>query len=192
MPDTRVQSPDWRTPLLKAWRVAGAGALLAAVGAVALLALSSRMGFQSLFVRSGSMTGYAPIGSLVVARPIQPADVKVGDVILMRRQHEGRILAPVLHRVIQRDVDQEGQIVVRTKGDANPDPDLEPYVVRKPTITPVLVVPRAGYVLAALRTPAGWLGFVVLPCVLLLSVILVNLWSTPGGQDDGPVTGTSK
>ena len=169
----------WRAPLRIVWRIASIGALLLIVGGMGLLALSSWMGYQNLFVRSGSMTGYAPIGSLVVARPLQAAEIKVGDVILIRRQHEGRVMAPVLHRVIERNADKDGQTVVRTKGDANPDPDPEPYVVREPTITPVVVIPRFGFALAALRTPAGWLGLVVLPAVLLLSMALVNLWSQP-------------
>lgn len=184
MPGVRPGSSGWRALLLIVWRIASIGVLLFIVGAMGLLALSSRMGYQNLFVRSGSMTGFAPIGSLVVARPLQAADVKVGDVILMRRQHEGRTMAPVLHRVIERNVDKDGHIVVRTKGDANPNPDPEPYVVREPTITPVVVIPRLGFALAALRTPAGWLGLVVLPAVLLLSVALVRLWSPP--EDSGP------
>jgi hypothetical protein len=39
------------------------------------------------------------------------------------------------------------------------------------------VVPWLGYVLATMRTPAGWFGLVILPAVLLLSVVLVGLWS---------------
>lgn len=179
MPSVRVGLSGWRAPLRIVWRIASIGALLLIVGGMGLLALSSWMGYQNLFVRSGSMTGYAPIGSLVVARPLQAAEIKVGDVILIRRQHEGRVMAPVLHRVIERNADKDGQTVVRTKGDANPDPDPEPYVVREPTITPVVVIPRFGFALAALRTPAGWLGLVVLPAVLLLSMALVNLWSQP-------------
>lgn len=191
MVGNRTESPGWRTPLLIGWRIASTGLLLALVGVIALLAVSSWMGYQNLFVRSGSMTGFASIGSLVITRPLQPADVKVGDVILIRREQEGRILAPVLHRVIERNVD-DGQVVVRTKGDANPDPDLEPYVVRKPTLTPVMVVPRLGFVLAALQTPAGWFGLVIMPAVLLLSVLLVRLWwppeeTTSGSDDPGTI-----
>jgi signal peptidase len=176
---------SWRAPLRKAWRLAVGGVLLVVVGSLALLAVSSRMGYQNLFVRSESMTGFAPIGSLVVARPIQPRDIKVGDVILIRGQHEDKLGAPVLHRVIERNIDQESQVVVRTKGDANPDPDREPYVVREPTITPVLVVRWLGFVLALIRTPVGWLGLVVLPAVLLLSVVLVGLWSPTEEESRG-------
>lgn len=96
-------------------------------------------------------------------------------------------MTPVLHRVIERKVDNDGQIVVRTKGDANRDPDPEPYLVGQETLTPVFVVPRIGFLLATLRSPAGWLGLVVLPAVLLLSVVLVRLWSPP----DEPTLGTS-
>lgn len=185
MPEMRAGSPNWRSPLRLAGRVVGGGVLLVILGGMGLLAVSSRLGYQNLFVRSGSMTGFASIGSLVVAQPLQASDVEVGDVILLHRQHEGRPMAPVLHRVIERSVGEDGAITVRTKGDANPDPDPEPYPLPSSTITPVLVVPGLGYVLATLRSPAGWLGLIVLPAVLLLSVVLVRLWSPDDEKDPG-------
>jgi signal peptidase I len=155
--------------------LAGVACLAVAVG-VALLSLPSVTGVQSLVVRTGSMGGAAPTGSLVVGRVLDAVDVENGDVILLSRAVEDRVLEPVLHRVIERRVDESGQILVRTKGDANRAPDPGEYILRGRTLTPILVVPRLGRAVAALRTPAGWFGFVVLPTVLAGALWLRQIW----------------
>jgi signal peptidase I len=159
----------------RAWHVITTSALLGLVAALAALAFVFAFGGQVLIVRSGSMTGTASIGSGVVVRPHQAVDVAVGDVIVIQRQRDGQSLAPVLHRVIERHLD-DGEVVVRTKGDANLMPDPNPYVLRGPTLTSVLVVPGIGFALAMLRTPAVWFGVVLLPIIVFVALALVRLW----------------
>jgi signal peptidase len=133
-------------------------------------------GMRTLIVRSGSMEGTAPTGSLVLARSLDASDVEVGDVILMQREIEGRQVTPVLHRVIELRVDGLSDVIVRTKGDANPDPDPNPYELRGATYTPALIVPYVGFALATLQTPVGWFALVVLPLLLGTIVWLRALW----------------
>jgi hypothetical protein len=83
-----------------------------------------------------------------------------------------------MHRVIRRTVDADGQVIVRTKGDANPTADPVPYVLHGVTLTPVLVIPKLGFAIAFLRTPVGWLGLVELPLVLILTLFLFRLWTS--------------
>jgi signal peptidase len=149
--------------------------IMVAVGGA--FAVSNLLGYQKLIVRSGSMTGTADVGSLVVARPITAENVHVGDIILIRRERNGQALAPVLHRVIKRQVDGAGQVVIRTKGDANTAPDPEPLALRGATVTPVLIVPHLGVALAALQTPVGWFGLVVFPILATMAVDLRRLWA---------------
>lgn len=73
--------------------------LVAIVLCLALLALPGFFGYGTLVVRSGSMAKSAPVGSLVVARPLDTRDVRVGDVILVRRAG-ATASAPVMHRVV--------------------------------------------------------------------------------------------
>jgi hypothetical protein len=68
--------------------------------------------------------------------------------------------------------------MIRTKGDANTAPDPEPLALRGATVTPVLIVPHLGVVVAALQTPAGWFGLVILPIVVALSVALGRMWTS--------------
>jgi signal peptidase I len=181
-------------PLATSRRISGAGAaarrlvtrvaLLVIVAGAGAFTVSNLMGFETLTVRSASMTGTADVGSMVVARPITAGDVRVGQIILIRRERAGVALAPVLHRVIERQVDAAGQIIIRTKGDANTAADPEPLALRGPTVTPVLIVPHLGVAVAALQTPAGWFGLVVLPIVLALSVALGRLWTSDPAPEE--------
>jgi signal peptidase I len=148
------------------------------IGLLGLVAGTRAAGCRTLIVRSGSMTGTADTGSLVVARPLDAADAKVGDVILIERVGpHGAPVVPVLHRIIERRVD-EGRIIVRTKGDANPSADPGSYELAGPTATPMIVVPLLGYAIAKAQTPAGWFGLVVLPLVAFTISALRRLWST--------------
>ena len=166
-------------------RMAVVAVLLVIVALGAALAFSRVMGYRTLTVQSGSMTGTADLGSVVVARHISAADVRVGQVILIQRQSQGAALKPVLHRVIERRADISGQIVIRTKGDANPAPDPEQYVLRGSTLTPVVIVPRVGRALAAVQTPVGWFGIVVLPLMVAVSFLLCRLWTGEKAEEDG-------
>jgi len=69
---------------------------------------------------------------------------------------------------------------VETKGDANPAPDPDPYVVRQHTMTPVLVLPDLGYLFSALRTPQGWFLLAILPVLLRTVAVLRRVWATEG------------
>ena len=156
-------------------RAMATGVLMVLVAILALATMPRVLGYRTLTVQSASMTGTASVGSLVVARPLSANEVKVGDVVLVRRETDGVAAAPVLHRVIERR-DRDGQVVVRTKGDANARPDPTPYVLTGDTMTPALVVPQVGRWLAFARTPLGWTAIVAIPATLLLWLQLKSIW----------------
>lgn len=149
--------------------------LVVIVLCLALLALPRLLGYGTLVVRSGSMAETAPVGSLVVARPLNTRDVRVGDVILVRREG-ATASAPVLHRVVTL-THRSGEVVVTTKGDSNATPDPTPYLLRGRTMTPVLAVPYLGRVFAAVHTRLGWMLLIGLPATVLLWVQLRTIWS---------------
>jgi signal peptidase I len=166
----RRQAPaGWR--LLRALLTAGA------IGVLGGLALAPVLGLQTLIVQSGSMGRAAPTGSLVLVRGMAPDDVEVGSVILMQPA-EPAAHPPVLHRVVERHVDPDGRVVVRTKGDENPATDPTPFVVDGTTMSPILVIPRMGYALGALHTPLVWYGVVLVPALLLSAWTICRIWAT--------------
>lgn len=148
-------------PGTRSVRHAGTGVLLAVlVAGLALLVVPRVAGVPALVVTSGSMGSAVPTGSVVLVRPEPSARVRVGDVLLMRED-----ATMVLHRVVERT----DAMSVRTKGDANPTADPNPYRLGATAYVAVADIPWLGYAIGALRSPAG---LVVLAVLVLLAVLV--------------------
>jgi signal peptidase I len=141
------------TPLL----VVGAILPLLVVAGVAGAWLS---GIRFFVVETPSMGTTAPVGSLVVDRPLGDVRPRVGEVVTYRPPVAGS--ASITHRVVASD--PEG---VRTRGDLNGEAD--PWTIPLSAVVgrAVLIVPGAGWLLRALPLLA-----VGVAAVLLLSMLL--------------------
>lgn len=117
-------------------------------------------GFFSV-VMSGSMEPTIPVGSIVIIKKVNPEDVKVGDVIAFRTG-ESR----VIHRVIEKV--ESGSFYLRTKGDANEDPD--PWILKPKDVCGALLltIPYYGYLLHFAGTPIGFALFILVPAIILI------------------------
>ena len=108
-------------------------------------------GGATFVVGGGSMEPAIPLGAVVIAVPVAPEDLAVGDVVSVRVGEQHAIFT---HRVT-RLVDRDGELWLQTKGDANEDPD--------PSIIPAsAVIGRAdvtllfaGYAVQLLSTAQG-------------------------------------
>src|SRR5689334_3389701 len=76
-------------------RVLSVGVL---VGLIAAVAVPAAIGWRPYLVKSGSMGSAAPVGSLVAMRPVPARDLHVGDMVMLDRGNDVR----VLHRIIQK------------------------------------------------------------------------------------------
>lgn len=127
-------------------------------------------------VYSGSMGSAMPIGAVAVMVPIDPADIKVGDIIAFT-QPESTSNVTVSHRVIE--VVREPALGFQTKGDANEDPD--PFIVPAENVLARVTfhIPRGGHILAlTTRYTKGRVGFglfIALPTVLLIGSALRDM-----------------
>lgn len=157
------------------------GPVLVALSLVvfAVLAIGPRTGrYQTATVRTASMRPTMPEGSMVVTTPLDPADLRVGDVITYRIPVEDRRI--VTHRVVE--ILQPGPTpVVRTKGDANNGVDpwaarLKGGAVWKARVS----VPKVGYATVWLRDPRQRTLFVLFVPFLLAALWLKDIW----GRDD--------
>ena len=164
------------------------GVIVVLTGLAAALSIAAAprlFGYGVLVVSGGSMGESMPNGSLVIARWGAAEQVEVGDVILVREEGAGPQEWPKVHRVVSLE-ENGGQVLVRTKGDANGAVDPDVYVLPDRVLTPAYTLPYLGHLVGFAKTSVGWALLVALPASVLCIVILRRIWA--GGK--GPLAKT--
>lgn len=159
-----------------------ATALVMLVLALAMLVwLVRAQGWLVQTVATGSMEPTVPTGSVIVSRPVDPADVRVGDVIVFRSPTGATVSGGadgvfeatesmlITHRVVA--VEGSGDdLAFRTKGDGNEERD--PWQVT-PSMLQARYVAHVPGVGAFLAIPGmrRWvfLGVAAIGCVVIVS-----------------------
>jgi signal peptidase len=161
--------------------------------AIVLARLVPLTGRTTLVVAGGSMVPAIGVGSAVVVELVDPASIRVGDVVSLR---SGPTAAIFTHRVT-RVVDRDGAIWLQTKGDANAEPDPSITAATQVIGRVAVTVPGAGSLIALLSTPSGLMFVVSLGLVLLLLGWLIEppmplrrRVATDGSTRDEVPTGT--
>ncbi|GEM_PF-2300404 len=148
-----------------------------------LLSILPRLGvYTTLTVLSGSMEPAIKTGSVVVALPVAPETVVVGDVITVTSAEPP--YATVTHRVYEVSRDGEG-VLFKTKGDANQLPDPWNFYYTGPAGKIVLAIPYLGYVLAYSNSPLVRVVIVLAVAGLFLRMLLPLLWRRGSSQLTG-------
>lgn len=149
--------------------------IVAAAIAIILLGIWFAFGMSNPFyvVASGSMVPNLNVNDFViVSHNIPFNNLKIGDIIVFKTYGTDASgnHATIVHRVAEIITDESnGQKIIRTKGDANPDsipgvdyPIFQPLYVGKV----VYVIPKLGVITNIFRPPANY---------ILIGVILIVL-----------------
>ena len=120
-------------------------------------------------VYSGSMEPAMPRGALAWMEPVDPADIRVGDIIAFDPIWDDDDVT-ISHRVIE--IVQSDNLSFHTKGDANEDADVDSVPAGNVLARISFNVPRGGYVLNYVgqytKSRLGFGLFIALPTVLLI------------------------
>lgn len=136
-------------------------------------ALPFAVGARSLVVKSGSMTPTIRTGDVVVVRPIAPTEAQVGDIVTFQDPDgSGRLL---VHRV-RAIARHGGKSYFTTQGDANTTQEHWQVPVDGTIGSVVYRVPKLGFVVSWISTPAGRIGLIVAPALLLAFSLLSGIW----------------
>jgi signal peptidase len=181
-------------PLAKVWGLlrwllysAFVVALVALAAALAAAVVPRAFGYGTLVVHGASMGDTAPMGSLVIARWTAAQDVALGDVIVVQEETADGPGHPMIHRVVALD-EENGQVLVRTKGDVNRTADPNLYILPDRVMVPAHTLPYLGYVASFAMTPLGWVLLVILPALVLALLALRSIWA----GDDHDVEGETR
>ncbi len=187
--------------IVKIWNVFTAALAVLILVAAVLLAGLRFAGYRPLYAMSGSMEPAVRTGSLIFVRPVDPADVAVGDVITYTINAAGDYAT---HRVVSIEVretavcivqDEAGKAVLddngepmleeypleepcicfHTKGDANEFPDAQVVYDKNVVGEPIITIPYLGYLACWLQTPRGSILGGASALALLMIVFLPDL-----------------
>ena len=147
-------------------RIEGIVLIIAVLLVVVPAFLPKVLGYQTYHVVSGSMEPEIPVGSLVLAKTEDPADVMVGDIIVFRKAG-----AVVTHRVVETRIEDEQFI---TKGDANEISDMQPVSFRQLLGTVRHHYAHLGTILGFFSTLFGKIFLLVIIVIGVLLQILAG------------------
>lgn len=145
---------------------------------IALTVLAFVGNYTIIMFKTGSMDPTIPQGSIAVVHEIPATEVKVGDVITVDR---GIGLKPITHRAIAVKQLGGGEALIEMQGDANPNPDPEPYRVSQ--------VRKVVWHAPGLAKQIVWLSNPYVLGAITLGAALLVLWafwpkSTTGRRRD--------
>lgn len=149
--------------------------LVCLVVLLAVLLVGVRLvGFQVFTVLSGSMEPTYHVGSLIYVKSVDPAELRVGDVITFMLDES----TVATHRIIQVVPDEEDPAVIRfaTQGDANDAPDGTLVHCKNVVGKPVFTIPYLGYLASFIQHPPGTYIAISAGAILLLLLLLPDLF----------------
>ncbi len=129
--------------------VSGGVLALVILLAVVTIVIPKFAGATSLAVLTGSMEPSLPPGTLIVIRPVNPAELAIGDVITYQIRSGDPAL--ITHRIVAVDSSTTGDTTYVTKGDNNSDNDTDPVIDDQVRGRLWYAVPAVGYASAAIH-----------------------------------------
>ena len=134
-------------------------------------------GFMMFRVVTGSMEPTIPVGALLVTQEVDIETIAVNEIVCFRTQVSeiwGKI---VTHRVVGITESELGGILLETKGDANLVADG--YYVDASNFVGKVIWHTGddsmfADILSVFTSKIGFLGFIVIPCLVLVSLIMKN------------------
>jgi len=152
--------------------------LLLGLAALALLSVTlgpRLMHYRTATMLTSSMSPAIRPGDVIIDTPLALSDVRVGQVLTYHIPVDDHRV--VSHRVIEVQRPGPGIVNVRTRGDANTAADPWTATLTGGTVWQVrAVVPKAGTVIRALRTPVVHTLLTGAVPLLVLCWLLLGIW----------------
>ena len=133
-------------------------------GLLLLSCAASYFDWHTAAVLSGSMEPELPVGGVVVIRPVDAAQIEIGDIIAFSVPDNEKLTA---HRVIS--IEYAPEKLFHTKGDANEEPDIYTVPAKDIVGKVCFCIPYLGYFSHFVRTPIGFTLTLCIPLLLLLT-----------------------
>lgn len=133
----------------------------------------SIFGYSSLMVATGSMSGTIEEGDLIIIRDTD--DYKIGDIVTFFQDGDD---IPTTHRIINKEVTDDGVTYWKTKGDANNSKDKRSITSDEIIGEVVLVIPYVGTFIDWAVEGGGLIYIIGIFLILGLGIYIIK------GDDD--------
>jgi signal peptidase len=122
-------------------------------------------------VSSGSMVPVLKINDVLIVRDGGSwGELRVGDIIVFNRPDGGDRV--IVHRIVDIDEDSDGDITIRTKGDANPSsiPGTD-YPIREDDYIGevIYVIPGIGVITKVISPPVNYIIIAIILAILFFN-----------------------
>lgn len=134
-------------------------------------------GYRLFAVLSGSMKPEFNPGSLIAVKPVEPGELRVGDIITF----ETSIGTMVTHRIVE--IETEGGLRFLTKGDANDIRDPVPVPAARVIGIVSAAFPFLGRILMFIQTRKGLLLLIMIPAMVVIALEARHVWRFLAGVD---------
>ena len=155
-----------------------------AIVAFAVLAVGPHVfGYRTMTMLTGSMAPEIEPGDITIVTPIAVSEVTEGMVISYHIPVADHSV--VTHRVVSVESGPAGTVTVQTKGDANEAVDPWTAQLQGDTAYQVrAVIPEAGHLIQALRTPTLTPVLLYGAPTLLVGWLLLSIWRPTREEED--------
>jgi len=137
-------------------------------------------------VSSGSMLPVLKVNDVLIVRDGGSWEgLKVGDIIVFDRPEGGDRV--IVHRIADIDLDRNGQMVIRTKGDANPAsiPGTDYPIRQDDYIGKVIyVIPGIGIITKVISPPVNY--------IIIAIILAILFFNRLGKKNNGKNTTSAK
>jgi signal peptidase len=162
----------WPARLLNGGGYVALALALALLASLLTVTATNLLGYSSYVIYSGSMEPTVKVGSLLLTRPADVEDLRVGDVITYRSPGNHTTLT---HRIVSIR-QQDGQRVFKTKGDASLEPDPREIILRGEVSRMAFDIPYLGYVVDFAKSIQGVVLLLLVPAAGLVLIQARKIW----------------
>ncbi len=126
--------------------------------------------FKIFTVQSGSMEPVISTGSVILTKEVPTYEI--GDIITRKAGPSSKVT--VTHRLVEEE-EKNGEVRLRTKGDANEDADSETFSKEDIVGKAFYSIPFLGYPISFMKTTHGFILLVVIPATILIYEEMQNI-----------------
>ncbi len=132
--------------------------------------------FNAYIIITPSMVPTINVNDAIVIKRVNEGELEIDDIITFTSTDKKYNGLTITHRIVGTETLQNGEVVYRTKGDANNVNDSALVSLDNIHGKVILRIPLIGNIQTILSSSSGWLFFIVIPCLGIIAFDIFKLF----------------